>query len=80
MLSRRRVGSGQAGSFLQSDELGLPLQSTLLSVLLQSGRVTLRGRNEPTAGPGEPEQVQGTRGNTELKTLGCCVGLMLYQN
>lgn len=49
---RRRVGPGQTGPLLQSEELGLPLQSTLLSVLLQRGRVTLRGRNKPTVGSG----------------------------
>lgn len=38
---RCRVGPGQAGSVLQGEELRLPPQSTLLSVLLQSGWVTL---------------------------------------
>lgn len=49
---RRRVGPGQTGPLLQGEELGLPPQSTLLSVPLQSGWVTFRGWNEPTAGPG----------------------------
>ena len=48
---RRRLGPGQTCPPLQCDELGLSLQSTLLSVPLQSSRVTLRGRNEPPAGP-----------------------------
>lgn len=54
LLVQRRwgVGPGQTGPVLQSEELGLPLQSTLLSVPLQRGRVTLRGWNEPMAGPG----------------------------
>lgn len=43
VLRRRgsRVGPGQTGPLLQSEELGLPLHSTLLSVPLQRGRVTL---------------------------------------
>lgn len=48
---RRGVSPGQTGPLLQSEELGLPLQSTLLSVPLQGGRVTLRGWNVPTTGP-----------------------------
>lgn len=54
LRSRRRrscVGPGQTGLLLQCEELGLPLHSTLLSVPLQRGRVTLRGWNELTTGP-----------------------------
>lgn len=49
---RRRVGSGHTGPLLQSEELRLPLHPTLLSVPLQGGRVTCRGWNELTTGPG----------------------------
>lgn len=47
---RRRVGPGLAGPLLQGEELSLPPQSTLLSVPLQSGWVSLRGWNKATAG------------------------------
>lgn len=54
-LGGRRLSPGRPGPLLQGNELSLPLQSTLLSVPLQSGRVAFRRRNEPTAGSGEVE-------------------------
>ena len=49
---RSRLRPGRAGPLLQGEELSLPPQAALLPAPLQGGGVTVRRRDELTAGPG----------------------------